>query len=312
MAGRPFRFGLSIGVGNEHDFLARVGSAERTGYSTVLVADHLGFGGPWATLAAAAAATDRIRLGTFVLNNDFWHPALVAREAATIDVLSSGRFELGMGAGHMASEYQQAGLEFDRAPVRIERLGEAVAIIRGLLAGEEVEFEGEHYRIRNHSLRPAPPQGDRLPLLIGGNGDLVLTLAARAADVVGFVGFSPRRGGSESAPTHFSIGGLVDRVALVAEQAGSRFDDLELNILVQWAIVTDDPLREAEGLARRWEGSGLVARALLDSPFIMIGSAGDIGEKLVELRESLGISYLTVFDGRSPGFDRVVEDLAGR
>src|SRR5438105_3752089 len=196
---RPFRFGLSLMPERSGAGIAEQARwAEDHGFSTLLVADHLVPGAldPFPSLAAAAAATRHLRVGTFVVNNDLRHPVLLAREAATLDLLSDGRFELGLGAGHMESEYLEAGIPFERGRVRVERLAESVEILKTLLAGEECTFEGRHYHVRGHRV-PAPAQRPRPPFLIGGNGPRLLELAGREADAVGFTGFSHRQGGRE-------------------------------------------------------------------------------------------------------------------
>jgi probable F420-dependent oxidoreductase len=196
---RPFRFGLS--TASEFAQVAR--RPEVHGYATLLVADHLGSLAPIPAAVAAAAATNRLRVGTFLLNNDFRHPGVLAQEVATADLLSEGRFELGMGAGYMKAEYDAVGLGFDPSPVRIDRLEEAALLFKRLLAGETVTHQGRFYRFADHRLSPLPPQGAWLPLLIGGDGDQLLSVAARLADTVGFTGFSPRKGGTEPTTTHF-------------------------------------------------------------------------------------------------------------
>lgn len=185
-----------------------------------------------------------------MLNNDLRHPALVARDAAAIDLLTDGRFELGLGAGHMHSEYDEIGLRFDAGRVRVERLGESVTIIKQLLAGEEVTFAGAHYTLTRHRIHPTPVQKPRPPLLIGGNSRALLTLAAREADIVSFVGFSHRRGGREFDLRAFTDAGTEERVTIVREAAGGRFARLELNAVVQQVIVRGSPRRAAEEFAR--------------------------------------------------------------
>jgi probable F420-dependent oxidoreductase len=147
-------------------------------------------------LVSAAQATTRLRVGTNVLNNDFRHPVIVAREAATVDVLTDGRLQLGLGAGHMKAEYDEAGLRFEAGATRVERLAEAVAIVKGLLAGEAVTSIGLHYRVTGHSIHPLPVQRPRPPILIGGNGRRLLTLAAREADIAGCRGSRSGTAGS--------------------------------------------------------------------------------------------------------------------
>jgi probable F420-dependent oxidoreductase len=284
---------------------------EANGFSTLLVADHLvaRLIDPFPALTAAAAATTALRVGTFVLNNDLRHPVMVAREAATVDLLSDGRFELGMGAGHMRSEYEEAGIRFDRGAVRVERLAESVRILKGLLSGGECTFSGEHYRVQGHGV-PAPVQKPRPPLLIGGNGRRLQELAAREADTVGFVGFSHRKGGREVDLEDFGPEALDRQVAAVRDAAGERFAELELNALVQRAVVTDDPEAAAAELAA--EDGWPDPEAVLRSPYLLIGSLDSIAEQLIERRERFGVSYWSLFDGRG-GRDLapVVACLAG-
>ena len=307
---RPFRFGVSCRASWEPEAwrqLAR--TAEATGYSTLLVADHLtDMYPPMLPFASAAEITSTLRFGTFVLNNDFHHPAWVAREAATLDALTGGRFELGMGAGHMKSEYDEVGLGFDAAGVRVRRLVESVDVVRRLLAGETVTHAGEHYRLDGHRCFPVPPSP--VPLLIGGNGTHLLRLAAETADIVGFAGFHQVHGTSDVALSHFSAAGLEDRLAVVRAAAGARFDELELNVLVQVVIVSDDRRAEAERLAEQFPA--LTVDDLLDSPFLLLGTHQQMVEQLVERRERFGVSYVAVFEPAHVDLAPVVEQLAGR
>jgi probable F420-dependent oxidoreductase len=307
---RPLRFGL---VGREPaatgwSDLAR--RAEAVGYATLLFPDHLGIAGPLASMAAAAAVTERLRVGTLVLNNDFRHPGVLAQEVATAHLLSGGRVELGLGAGHMQAEYDAIGLPFEEAARRVERLEESASILRGLFAGEAVSHHGRYYRIHDHRLEPRPPQGGSLPLLIGGNGTRLLSTAARCADSVQFTGFLPREGGTKPTLSHFSANGLAERIEVVQQAAGPRFADLELSVLVQMVLVTGDRQAAADQLVaeRGWD---VTAAELLDCPFLLIGTVREISDQIRGHRERFGISYLTVFDGRSDGFDDVVAALAG-
>src|SRR5919198_2200462 len=196
---KPFRFGVTVGRANSRaEWAEKARKLEDLGYSTLTVPDHLAdLLAPMPALLSAAAATTRLRVGTNVLNNDFRHPILVAREAATVDLLTEGRLQLGLGAGHMQSEYDQAGLGFDVGGTRVERLAEAVAIVKGLLKGEEVTFAGRHYRVTGHTIYPLPVQRPHPPILIGGNTTRLLTLAAKEADIVGVTGITFRRGGAQ-------------------------------------------------------------------------------------------------------------------
>ncbi len=219
---KPFRFGVNMRtVVSATEWAARARNLEDQGYSTLCLPDHLApMLAPLPALAIAAAATRRLRVGTMVLNNDFRHPAVLAREAATLDVLSDGRLELGLGAGHMKSEYDEAGLPFDRGGVRVERLAEAVIILKRLFDGEPVTFHGRHYQVNGHTIYPKPVQQPRPPILIGGNGPRLLTLAAAEADIVGFSGITFARGGVAPDFSGFRAGGVDDAAAARARGRG--------------------------------------------------------------------------------------------
>jgi probable F420-dependent oxidoreductase len=234
----------------------------------------------------------------------------VAREAATVDLLTDGRLQLGLGAGHMKSEYDQAGLGFVSGGTRVERLGEAVTIVKELLTGEPVTFAGRHYRVTGHRILPLPVQRPHPPILIGGNGRRLLTLAAKEADIVGFSGITFRRGGVEPDFSGWKAGGVDERVQLVREAAGDRFDRLELSALVQRVIVTDDRRQAAEELASRW--TQLSPEEILESPYVLIGTARDMVENLQARRERWGFSYHVIFEPYMEAFAPVVADLAGR
>src|SRR5712691_2383610 len=253
---RPFRFGVNVrGARSRAEWVEKARNIEDLGYGVLTVPDHLtDLFAPMPAVLSAAEATKHLRVGTNVLNNDFRHPVLVAREAATVDLLTEGRLELGLGAGSLRSEYDQAGLGFDSGGVRVERLAEAVAIIKGLLNGEEVTFTGRHYQVTGHTIAPLPIQRPHPPILIGGNGPNLLSLAAREADIVGFSGINFRQGGT--IPPDLSgwrASSIDERVRLVREVAGAeRSARLELNALVQRVVVTDDRRRAAEELTSRW------------------------------------------------------------
>jgi probable F420-dependent oxidoreductase len=309
---KPFRFGVNLAHARsrtEWQEMAR--KVEALGYDTLTVPDHLtDLLSPLPALISAAEATTRLRVGTNVLNNDLRHPVLVAREAATIDLLTDGRFQLGLGAGSIKSEYDEVGLNFDPGVTRVERLAEAVTIIKGLLGGEEVSFAGRHYRVRGHKIAPLPVQKPHPPVLIGGNGRNLLTLAAREADIVGFSGITFREGGA--APPDLSgwrLEAIDERVRLVRDAAGDRFPSLELNALVQRVVVTEDRRAAAEELTRRW--TQLSADEILASPYVLIGTIDRIVEDLAARRERWGISYCVVQEPYLDAFDPVVARLVG-
>jgi probable F420-dependent oxidoreductase len=292
---RPFRFGVSVrSATGAKDWRAKARRAQAAGFDTLLIADHLveGMHAPLAPLVVVAEATDRLRVGTFVLNNDFRHPVVLAREAATVDLLTDGRLELGLGAGHMKFEYEEAGLRFDPPGVRVARMAESVEIIRRLLDGEEVTFGGEHYDIRGHRCFPVPAR--HVPLLVGGNGRRVLETAARQADIVGFTGFSQVEGEPRVNPSHFTDERLGVQIEWIRAAAGDRFAQLELNTLVQGITVTDD--RHAAAAAVQGLVPSLTVDDILSSPYSLIGTAQEIADQMLDRRNRLGISYLTVFE----------------
>jgi probable F420-dependent oxidoreductase len=243
-------------------------------------------------LVVAAEATERLRVGTLVLNNDFRHPVVLAREAAVVDVMTDGRLELGLGAGHMKHEYDQAGITFDPAAVRVARMAEAAEIVRRLLAGEELTFHGTHYRVDAHRCYPVPTQP--VPLVIGGNGRRVLRCAGRLADIVNFTGFSQVEGARDVNPTHFTDDGLAAQLAWVRDAAPDRFDQLELSTLVQGVTITND--RRATATELQPLLPALSVADILHSPYGLIGTPNQIAEQLRERRDRLGISYITVFE----------------
>lgn len=292
---RPLRFGLTVGLprdGAQSRSFAQ--HAESAGIDVLTFADHLvPSAPPFAGATAAAMVTSRLRVGTLVLNNDFRHPVETAREAAGIATVSDGRFELGIGAGHMKSEYDAAGIVFDDARTRVSRLAESAVLIRALLDGEAVDVDGEHYRVRAAAGELIAPPDARVPMLIGGNGDRVLRLAGRMADIVGLAGISHNRDATAVRLTHFSDAGLADRIAVVRDAAGMRFDQIELNALIQAVVVTDDRHRTAGELAEQF---GVAPETLLRSPFVLIGTHEQMAEQLLDHRRAFGVTYWTVFD----------------
>jgi probable F420-dependent oxidoreductase len=311
---KPFRFGVSVWhVASRAELAEKARKIEALGYDTLTFPDHLNERiAPLPALVAAADATTRLRVGTNVLNNDLRHPVLVAREAAAIDLLTDGRLQLGLGAGSIKSEYDQAGLRFETGRVRVERLAEAVAVIKALLKGDEVTFSGAHYQVAGHTIAPLPVQKPRPPILIGGNGPRLLALAAREADIVGFSGITFRDGGASPPDVSAWRAATVDeRVRLVREAAGEeRYARIELNALVQRVIVTEDRHAAAEELARRWPQ--LTPDELLQSPYVLVGTVGQMVEDLQARRRRWGISYYAIHEPYLDDFALVVGRLAGK
>ena len=305
---RPFRFGVLIwGADSADEWRAKARRAEAAGFDTLLIADHLvdGMYSSLSALVVAAEATERLRVGTLVLNNDFRHPVLLAREAAVVDLMTGGRLELGLGAGHMKHEYDQAGIAFDPAGVRVSRMTEAAEIIRRLLAGEELTFAGAHYRVDAHRCYPIPARP--VPLLIGGNGRRVLRCAARLADIVSFTGFSQVEGAQAVNPTHFTDDGLAAQLEWVRDAAGERFDQLELSTLVQGVTITDDRRATAADLQPLLPA--LSVDDILRSPYGLIGTPAQIADQVRERRDRLGVTYLTVFEKDLEAAAQIIELL---
>jgi probable F420-dependent oxidoreductase len=289
---RPFRFGLQVaGAPSRREWHDVARRAEDLGFSSVLVPDHVGdrLLSPMVALGTMAEATTTLRVGTFVLNNDFRHPALLAREAATIDLLSDGRMELGIGAGHSAPEYAEIGLRFDPAGVRVTRLEESARLLRRLFDGETVTTSGVHYSVHEHRLAPAR----RPALMIGGNGDRVLRLGAQIGDIVGFTGLGSTLADGQRHDIQWEPAQIDAKVELAREAAGSRLPDVELNALVQHVEITDDRRAAGAAVGARIDGD---ADVLLGSPYMLIGTVDEIVAQLHATRERWGFTYFVTRD----------------
>lgn len=307
---RQFRFGAQISFARARDeWTAKARKVEELGYSTLCVPDHFDDQlAPMPALVAAADATSTLRVGTLVLDNDYRHPLVVAKEAATLDLLSGGRFELGMGAGWLASDYRQSGIPCDPPGVRIERLQEGVAVVKGLLAGGSFSFSGRHYSITAHPGTPRPVQRPRPPLLVGGGGRRILTLAGQEADIVS-VNFDLRSGsiGPHLGPTA-TAAATAQKVRWVEEAAGDRFAAVELSYTAYLTMVTDDRHAVAAGLG---SGFGLDAEQVLAMPNFAIGTTAQIADELERRRDELGLSYVVVGGECHEAMAPVVARLAG-
>ncbi|HEY8545031.1 MAG TPA: TIGR03621 family F420-dependent LLM class oxidoreductase [Acidimicrobiales bacterium] len=290
---RPFRFGVQLAnarSGAEWAEMAR--RAEDLGYSTVFVPDHFDdILAPVPALMAAAAATTTLKVAPLVLDNDYKHPVVTAKELATIDLLSDGRLEVGLGAGWMASDYEQSGIPMDEPSVRVDRLEEAVTIIKGLFGEGPVDFEGTHYRISGLDGRPKPVQRPHPPFLIGGGRPRTLRLAAREADIVG-VNPSIKSGRTDAAAARDGAAEQTDRkLRWLREAAGDRYDDIEINFLIFACVVTDDRKGTIEAMAPLF---GLSPDDVADYPHAWVGSVDQICEHLEAGRERWDASYLVV------------------
>ncbi len=311
---RPFRFLADARrIGSVAELTETARRAESIGIDTLVVPDHLIEQlSPVPAMAVIAAVSDRLRVGAFVLNNDLRHPAVLAQDLASLDVLSGGRLDVAIGAGWNRPEYEAIGLPFDPTPVRQRRLAEAISVLKGCFADGPFSFSGEDYTITDYDAYPKPVQRPHPPFLIGGGGRRTLTLAAREADIVGLAPRILPNGVGD--PASVTYAGTAEKIGWVREAAGERFDQLELNVYPSMTAVslTDHPRREAEELAERLtERSGVAISAdeVLEAPHLFIGSVDGFVEKFIRLREELGITSFMV--GEVDELAPVVERLAG-
>lgn len=311
---RPFTFLAAFqAVADGPTLATEARRAEAMGYDSLVVPDHLIEQlSPIPALATIAAATERLRIAAFVHNNDLRHPAVLAQDLASLDVLSGGRLDVAIGAGWNRPEYDAIGIPFDPTPVRQARLEEAIAVLKGCFADGPFSFAGEHYTITDLDLYPKPAQRPYPPFLIGGGGRRTLALAGREADIVGL---APRiLSGQRSDPSSLTVAAAEEKIGWVREAAGDRFADLVFNVYPStWPVtVTDDPRGEAERVIEHLHGRNevdLTVDEVLDSPHLFIGTVDSLVDKLVMLRERLGItSFMT---GDIDELAPVVARLAG-
>ena len=311
---RPFTFLVDDSTAtNATELGERARHAEALGATTFVIPDHLvPMMAPIPYLATVAAATERIRISAFVHNNDLRHPVILAKDLATLDILSGGRLDVGIGAGWNKPEYDAIGLPFDPVGVRVSRLTEAVAVLKGCFGEEAFSFAGEHYTITDYDGQPKPIQQPHPPIFIGGGGRRILTLAGREANIVGL---APRiLSDQRSDPRSVTWAATEEKLAWIREAAGDRFDGLTFNVYPSgWPItVTDDLRGEARKVIDRVKertGIDLTVDEIIASPHIFIGSIERFVEKFEELRERLGISSFMV--GSLDELGPVVDRLAG-
>ncbi len=317
MPPHPFRFGLQISALPAEGWQARVRRIERLGYSTLFVPDH--FGPQWdptALMAGAAAVTDSLRVGSLVYDVDYRHPVVFAKQAATIQLLSGGRHEFGLGAGWMETDYVEAGLSYDRIGLRIERLDEALQICHAMWTQEKTSFEGRHYKLREIAQAAPLPEGSRPKVLVGGGGQRVLGLAGRHADIIGI---NPTM--REGRVTNETAADLrpdrtlqkVEWAREAASDAGRDADEIEFNSLVFVVAITDDPSGLRGALARQ---SGMTEEEVADCPLFLTGSASEIRDRLEQRREKTGINYIVIQGRDEDSVERfaaeIIEPLSGR
>ncbi|WUD76830.1 TIGR03621 family F420-dependent LLM class oxidoreductase [Streptomyces sp. NBC_00510] len=298
---RRFRFGVNLLEPAQGDAWERkCRRVEALGYDVLQVPDHLDWPAPFPSLVAAANATRRPRLGTFVLNAAFWNPVLLAREVATTARLTGGRLELGLGAGYVRAEFERAGLAYGTARDRVDHLERTVEVLTGLLAGPH-ETDGTGTGGTDGA--GAPPT----PLLLGGNGPRMLRLAARHAAVVAFTGAEADPAKDDGSLRLLSAATVEERVATARGFATSYGTDPEFNVLVQRVVITEDRGAAAGGFAPH--APHLDEKELLDLPTLLVGTVAEIAEQLRRGRERFGFSYVTVLEPSMEAFAPVIEEL---
>lgn len=309
---RPFRFGvMHVAIPSREGLKEDVQRAEALGYSTFSFGDHVFAGlAPVSAVASAAAFTSTIRIGTLTFANDLRNPVMLAREVSTIDALSDGRFEFGIGSGYSLRDYTWTGTSFDSPRTRVERLIEAVGLLKRVFTEDEVDLDGTYYTLRNAAISPKPFQKPWPPFLIGGGGKRVLQFAAREADIVGIGLKSTPDGGFDWAD--ISPEAHARKVQWVREASGNRWGMQDLNILVNVCEVNGDPEPYARKTLDAFKAPGTVSvEDLLASPYVLVGSEDAIVEKLQRLRETSSVNYVTVRATVMEAFAPIVARLSG-
>ena len=322
-APRKFRF-AAAGEGNAEEggarkFVKLAQEAEEYGFDTFLIPDQLGNQvGPIAALGALTQATEKIRLGTAMLANGFRHPAVLAKDAATLDVLSRGRLELGLGAGLAKDEFDKGGITYDAPGVRLEKLDETLTVLDVLLRGQECNFEGKHFSIKGLKGSPRPRQGPRPPIAVGAGGPKMLALAAKHADIISVA--APTDSEGKVLLSGVTMDKTIERVNLIREAAGDRFDDIELSWTITMIVITDDRDQVAEmalnALAKGFPPNisadvTLTKDDILGSPYIAIGSFEEIADQIRKVRAETSMSYVGVFPTQMDAFAPIIPLLRG-
>jgi probable F420-dependent oxidoreductase len=292
---KPFRFGVQLFKLPGNEWEERVRRVEELGYSSLFWPDH--FGDQWeplVALAAAAAVTKRLHIGALVLDVDYRHPVVLAKASATLHLLSGGRHEFGLGAGWMQTDYDEAGLVYDRPGVRIERLEEALQIIRSMWTQEKTSFTGKHYQITEIAQAGELPNGKLPKILVGGGGKRCLSIAGRYADIVGINATMHEGRVTNETARDLAPERVREKISWVregAEKAGRDPDKIELNSLVFIVSFTDDPKGLRQGLA---QNTGMTPEQVRDCPLFLTGPASEIRDRLEKQREETGISYIVI------------------
>lgn len=308
---RPFRFGVQAsGAPDRRTWVELARKVESLGYATLTMPDHFTDQlAPVPALMSAADATERLRVGALVWDNDYKHPVVLAKELATIDVLSEGRLELGIGAGWMRTDYDAAGMAYDTPGVRIDRFVEGLAVLKGCFAEGAFSYAGSHYTITNYDGLPKPAQRPGPPVLIGGGGKRVLSIAARHADIIGINGTMAAGAVGPEALASMTAEAVDAKVAIVADKGADRLDAIELNVRAFFVSVTPDRAAVLDQLSGMLQ---LPAEAVAETPFALIGTPAQLIDDLRARRDRWGFSYVIVGADDVEAFAPVVAELAGR
>ena len=308
---RPFRFGVQASkAGSRKEWVELAKSTEDNGFGTLTMPDHFTDQlAPVPALMSAADATSKLRIGALVWDNDYKHPVVLAKELATMDLLSDGRLEIGIGAGWMATDYEQSGMVYDKPGVRIDRFLEGLEIIKRAMTGEKFSFTGAHYKITDYVSAPLPVQRPCPPILIGGGGPRVLKLAAQLADIVGI---NPSmKDGTVNAETitHMTADAVSEKIKIVENAAGIRMQNIELNIRTFLVNIRDSADEAINGTANMFK---VAPEMIANSPFALMGPPAKIAEDLLARRERWGLSYIIVGGEDVNSFAPVIKILVGK
>ena len=306
---RPFRFAVTTSSASSGDeWRAKARRIEELGYDSLLVTDHLTAQlAPMPAMAAALEATTRLRVGSYVFSNDYRNPVMLAKEVATLDLLSGGRVEFGIGAGWNVRDYKMLGIPYYPPATRVPRMMEAVRLIDRLFVEDTVDWSGRYYTVRGAKVLPKTVQRPRPPLMIGAGGPRMLRFAARHADIVVL---NPQfNADGQPMVAELTAGAAQRKIDVLRAEAGGRLEQLEISIYIADAGVTDEPRSLFDAIATRLKGA---AAQLVDSPFFLYGSIADLKRQLLERRERFGMSYVGIPSKSFELFAPLVRDLRGR
>jgi len=308
---RPFRFGVQASSAKTRaEWVDLARRTEDNGYSCLTMPDHYDDQmAPVPALMTAANVTTTLRVGALVWDNDYKHPAVLAKELATMDVLSDGRLELGIGAGWMISDYEQMGIPYDSAKIRIDRFVEGIKVIKGAMAQGPFSFSAEHYTITGYNGTPKPVQSPCPPILIGGGGKRVLSIAAREADIIGINATMSAGVVGPDAISTMTAAAVDEKVEIVRVAAGARLADIEMNVRAFLVNITDDADGAAAGIAAMM---GVEQKMVEETPFALVGPPSKLIEDLIARRERWGFSYIIVGAEDIDSFAPVVSALNGK